>query len=216
MLPEVLARLEAACARAGRRPDEVRLVAVTKGRTPAEIERSVLAFGHRRLGENRAQELRDKRPHLPEDVEWHFIGNLQTNKVKYLSGVTLIHSLNSRRLADALARRAELIGESFDVLIEVNVAGETAKQGVPVADLEELADHTRALAGVRLVGLMGMAPFSPDPEAARPVFAALRRLGERLGLPELSMGMSGDFEVAAEEGATLVRVGTALFPASGQ
>ncbi len=216
MLPEVLARLEAACARAGRSAAEVRLVAVTKGRTAAEIERSVLAYGHKLLGENRAQELRDKRQLLPDDVEWHFIGNLQTNKVKYLSGVALIHSLNSRRLADALSRRAAQTGEAFDVLIEVNVAGEASKQGVPIAGLEELADYARGLYGVRPVGLMGMAPLSPDPEAARPYFATLRSLGERLGLRELSMGMSADFEVAAEEGATLVRVGTALFPASGQ
>ncbi|HKI55969.1 MAG TPA: YggS family pyridoxal phosphate-dependent enzyme [Trueperaceae bacterium] len=210
-LPRVLERIEAACARSRRAPDEVRLVAVTKGHDAAEIERRVLAHGHRILGENRVQEWLAKRAALPADVEWHLVGHLQRNKVKYLAGVRLIHSLDSARLADALEAEAETRDARWRVLLEVNVAGEAAKFGIAPAEAADLVAHVRSLPHVELEGLMTMAPYSDDPEASRPVFRELRRLGDRLGVPGLSMGMSADFEVAVEEGATWVRVGTALF-----
>lgn len=211
MLPDVLGRIAAACRRVGRDPDEVTLVAVTKGHDVTEIERAVLRFGHRVLGENRAQDLRDKRPLLPDDVEWHFIGNLQRNKVKYLTGVTLVHSLASARVADALDAQAAKEGRVLRVLMEVNVAGEASKHGVPAHEAAALADHVRSLPHLRLEGVMAMAPLADDPELARATFRAARALRDQLGLRALSMGMSNDFEVAVEEGATLVRVGSALF-----
>lgn len=211
MLRDVLERIEAACRRAGRDPAEVTLVAVTKGHDAADVERNVLRHGHRVLGENRAQELRDKRALLPPDVTWHFIGNLQRNKVKYLSGVAMVHSLTTSRLADALDQQAAKDGRPMSVLIEVNVAGEATKQGVSADEADALARYVRGLSHLRLEGVMTMAPYSDDPDAARPVFRAARALRDELGLRELSMGMSNDFEVAVEEGATLVRVGTAIF-----
>lgn len=211
MLPDVLRRIETACRRAGRDPSDVTLVAVTKGHDAADVERYVLQHGHRVLGENRAQELRDKRALLPADIEWHFIGNLQRNKVKYLTGVAVVHSLATPRLADALDQQAEKEGRSMRVLLEVNVAGEATKHGADPEEVAALARYVRGLAHLRLEGLMTMAPYSDDPEAARSVFRAARSLRDELGLRELSMGMSNDFEVAVEEGATLVRVGTALF-----
>ncbi|MFO7546879.1 MAG: YggS family pyridoxal phosphate-dependent enzyme [Trueperaceae bacterium] len=211
MLQDVLRRIETACRRAGRDPSEVTLVAVTKGHAAAAVERHVLQHGHRVLGENRAQELRDKRALLPADIEWHFIGNLQRNKVKYLSGVAMVHSLTTPRLADALDRQAAHDGRPMRVLLEVNVAGEASKQGADPDDAAALARYVRGLPHLRLEGLMTMAPYSDDPEAARPVFRAARALRDELGLRALSMGMSNDFEIAVEEGATLVRVGTALF-----
>lgn len=207
---QVSARIAAACARAGRDPREVTLVAVTKGRSLEEIARAVLAHGHTVLGESRIQEWRDKAAAL-SGVEWHFIGNLQRNKVKYCRPFTLIHSLNSQRLADELSRYALRHGHTFRVLLEVNVAGEASKQGAPLAQALELAEYVRELPGVALEGLMTMAPYSDTPEDSRPIFQKLRELRDRLGLVHLSMGMSGDFEVAIEEGATLVRIGSALF-----
>ena len=205
--------MERACLRADRDPAEVRLIAVTKGHDMAEIRDAILAHGHARLGESRIQEWRSKGElaDLSQDIEWHLIGSLQTNKVKYCRGFHTLHSLNSERLADALEAFGEKKGHTFRVLLEVDVAGETNKQGVSLADAEPLARYARTLPHVNLVGVMTIAPYADDPEAARPTFRALRNLRDKLGLAELSMGMSGDFEVAAEEGATYVRVGSALF-----
>ena len=147
------------------------------------------------------------------DVEWHFIGNLQRNKVKYCLPFELIHSVNSLRLIDELQRIGESKDHVFKILLELNVAGEVSKQGAALADLEQLVDHARKQPNVALKGLMTMAPFSDDPEAARPYFEKLHTIRDRLMLDELSMGMSGDFEVAIEEGATIIRVGSALFKA---
>lgn len=212
-LDGVRARIAAACARAGRDPAEVRLVAVTKGHDAAEIRRRLIDRGVLDLGENRVQEWRDKAAALPAEVRWHFVGTLQRNKVKYLAdaGVTLVHSLNSARLADALDDQGGRRGHRFRALVEVDVAEEAAKQGVPVAEVGALLDHCRGKEHLEVVGLMAMAPFADDPEASRPHFRRLAALADALGLPERSMGMSGDFEVAIEEGATLLRVGTALF-----
>lgn len=212
-LDSVHERMRAACARAGRDPADVTLVAVTKNHGADEVRRDLIDRGVLDLGENRVQEWRDKAAVLPEQVRWHFIGNLQRNKVKYLAeaSIHLVHSLNSVRLADALETQGRRRDHRFRALVEVDVANEEAKQGVGAADLDALLEHGRGLSHVEIVGLMAMAPFSDDPEDARPHFRRLRELADAHGLPERSMGMSGDFEVAIEEGATLIRVGSALF-----
>ncbi len=175
------------------------------------MQKNVLAAGHTVLGESRIQEWRKKAAQLSE-IEWHLIGNLQTNKVKYCLPFHTLHTLNSERLADALEAYGEKKDHTFRVLLEVNVAGEENKQGVSLREAETLARYAESLPHVKLAGVMTIAPYSDDPEAARPVFRTLRKLRDKLSLEELSMGMSGDFEVAAEEGATYVRVGSALFP----
>jgi PLP dependent protein len=149
------------------------------------------------------------------DVEWHLVGHLQRNKVKYCRPFALIHSLDSVRLAEALEEEGARHGHVFRTLVQVNVAGEASKHGVPPEEAEALVALVRTLEHVRVEGLMTMAPYAEDPERARPVFGALRALRDRLGLDALSMGMSGDVEVAVEEGATLVRVGSALFDPDG-
>lgn len=209
-LLEVRARLGAACARARRNPLEVTLIAVTKGQSAASVREHVLAHGHTVLGESRVQEWRDKAAALP-GVQWHLIGNLQTNKVKYCRAFHTLHSLNSARLADALETYGAKHGHVFRVMLEVNVAGEANKQGVPLGEAEALTRYARSLPHLDVAGLMTIAPYHDDPERSRPVFRTLRELRDTLGLKDLSMGMSGDFEVAVEEGATYVRVGSALF-----
>lgn len=211
-LADVRKRIAAACRRVSRDPSEVTLVAVTKGRTVEEIEQCVLRHGHRVLGESFVQEWQGKHDALPEDIEWHFVGNLQRNKVKYLGDVAVVHSLNSRRLADTMQKQGVRRGFALRVMIEVNVADEENKHGLSPDRVAALVEHAAGLSHVTVAGLMAMAPFSDDSEDARPHFARLRELRDRLGLRELSMGMSGDFEVAIEEGATIVRVGSALFP----
>ncbi len=212
MLKDVLERIERACTRSGRDVREITLIAVTKGHTPEEIRRAVLSHGHTVLGENRIQEWREKAAVL-EGVEWHLVGNLQRNKVKYCLSFAAIHSLNSPRLADELEKRGEKEDHTFKVFVEVNIAGEASKQGVSPEGAPELVRYAQGLPHLEVLGLMTMAPYSPDPEASRPHFKALRALRDRLGLRALSMGMSGDFEVAVEEGATHVRVGSAIFDA---
>ncbi len=211
MLPEVRDRIAAAAERAGRDPVEVTLVAVTKGHEVDEIRSAVLAHGHRTLGENRVQEWRRKAEGLGGEVDWHIIGTVQRNKAKYLVPVALIHTLNSERLADALETEGAKRSHVFRTLVEVDIANEAAKQGVAPQAAGGLVRHAASLAHVEVLGLMAMAPYSTNPEHSRPHFRALRRLRDTLGVPHLSMGMSGDFEVAVEEGATIVRVGTALF-----
>jgi len=209
-LPEVLERIAAAARRAGRNPAEVRLVAVTKGHGLEEIERKVLRYGDFPLGENRIQEARAKIAAWP-DREWHFIGPLQRNKVRYLRPFRLVHSVDSVRLAEALAARAEREGWRPRILLEVNVAREPQKHGLDPSGLGGAVRSVRKLEVLELRGLMTMAPLTDDPEEVRWVFRELARMAREHGLAELSMGMSGDFEVAVEEGATLVRVGRALF-----
>ena len=215
-LSAVGARIERAARRVGRNPAAVRLVAVSKTR-PAEDVRAALAAGQRLFGESYAQELRDKARQLAGESpapEWHFIGPLQRNKVKYVVGTaTLLHGIESRALAGEIDRRAAATGRVQDLLLEVNVAREPQKHGVAPEALAELLAAIRPLAHVRCRGLMTMAPLSEDAEASRPHFRALRELAAAHGLAELSMGMTQDLEVAVEEGATLVRVGTAIFGA---
>ena len=210
MFEEVQKQIEAACARADRDPSDITLVAVTKGHTPEEIQQAVLRHGHRVLGENRVQEWQGKADEL-ENIEWHFIGNLQRNKVKYCQGFTLIHSLNSVRLADEMQKQGENLSHTFRTLVEVNVAGEASKHGIEVAAAEDLVHYASSLSHVEVEGLMTIAPYDDSEKQTRKYFIKLRELRDKLGLKTLSMGMSGDFEIAVEEGATLVRIGSALF-----
>ena len=216
-LAEVHARIDAACRRAGRKRSEAQLVAVTKQRSLGEVL-ELLRLGEMHFGENRAQEVRDVVPLVPAGPIWHFIGRLQSNKAKYLPGlVTWVHSVDSFGLAEALSKAYSSSGKSAKILLQVNISGEAAKAGSDAAGARALLESVRALPGLEVAGLMTMAPYADDPELARPVFRGLRELRDTLAresgvaLRELSMGMSGDFEVAIEEGATLVRVGSALF-----
>jgi hypothetical protein len=212
----VRTRIAAACARAGRSLTEVTLVAVTKTVTP-EVAAVLPSLGVVDLGESRPQELWKKAAVIPS-ARWHLLGHLQRNKLdKTLPLVSLLHSVDSERLLAAVSEFGVRRGSPVPVLLEVNCSREPAKGGFDPAAVPAVADTLLSLAGVRLDGLMTMAAYSDDPAAARPTFAELRALCDQLrtrtGLPlsHLSMGMSGDFEVAVEEGATLVRVGSTLF-----
>lgn len=215
---EVKARVEAACERAGRAASEVTIVAVSKTH-PASAVREAAAAGATDFGENYVQELVEKRPACG-DVRWHYIGRLQRNKARFVAGqVALIHAVDTLELAQELAKRAA--GTLQPVLISVNVAGEATKGGVTPDTAPTLARAIAAVPGIRLDGLMTMPPPADDPDASRPAFLALAALRARLAddlgqpLPVLSMGMSGDFEVAITCGATHVRVGTAIFGTRG-
>jgi PLP dependent protein len=209
-------RMAKAAQRAGRSPSEVRLVAVAKGFGPRAIQEAIDA-GVTDVGENRAQDLQEKAPLVDGRVTWHFVGHLQRNKVTTVVGTaSLIHSLDRMSLAEAIARRARSSGITQDVLVQVNVAAENTKHGVEPPGMVELAVGAADLDWLVVKGLMTIPPLTEDPERARPYFWKLAQLrGELIGpLPgatELSMGMSRDFEVAIEEGATMVRVGEALF-----
>jgi pyridoxal phosphate enzyme (YggS family) len=206
-LREVQTRIADACRRSSRDPASVQLVAVSKTRSPAECREAVLA-GQAILGENYAQELRDKAPLVPE-AWWHFIGPLQRNKVKYVVGTAqLIHTIDSVSLAEATSARAEKLGTSQRCLVQVNVAQEPQKAGCAPETVPELLAQIAGMPALRCEGLMCIPPETGDP---RPHFDRLRELAEANRLPELSMGMSGDFEAAIAAGATLVRLGTAIF-----
>jgi len=202
-----------ACLRSGRSPEEVTVVAVTKG-FPPEAVREGFAAGLNQFGENRVQEAQAKLPLLADLAPrptWHMVGHLQTNKVKtVLSLFDIIQSVDSLHLAQEISRRAPQ-SVRVPVLLEVNVAGEAAKYGFSPDELPAAAEQVRALPGLEVRGLMTVAPMVADPQQARPVFRRLRSLAESLDLRELSMGMTDDFEVAVEEGATIVRVGRAIF-----
>jgi len=213
----VRARIAAAAARACRSADEVSIVAVTKGH-PLERAREAAAAGLLDLGENRVQEALAKQDAWPgAPVRWHLIGHLQRNKAKLAAGrFALIHSLDSVRLADALESAATAAGIVQEVLVEVNVAREPQKSGVLPEEAPDLVRHAATLDHLRLRGLMTMAPYTPDSAVQRRAFRQLRELRDRLATSDLdlgvlSMGMSGDFEIAVEEGATMVRLGTVLF-----
>jgi PLP dependent protein len=207
-LAAVKARIGRAAARGGRDPASVRLIAVSKTK-PVALVREALAAGQTLFGENYAQELREKSEALGPGVEWHFIGALQTNKARLVVGrAALVHTCDRLALARELSKRAQAAGLTQRVLLEVNVGREPQKAGALPEDAAALLEQVRALPALRCDGLMCIPPATGDP---RPHFRALRELGEKLGLAELSMGMSADFEAAIEEGATLVRVGTAIF-----
>lgn len=208
---EVKRRIAQACERSRRSPDEITLVAVTKGVGIGAI-RAAFDLGIRNFGENRVQEAEDKIVQLADlkpAVTWHMVGHLQSNKAK--SAVELfdiIHSVDSVRLAEILNRRAQ---KTLPVLLEVNVSGEATKAGFSVGGTEAAVKAMKQLPDLKVMGLMTIAPFVADPEEVRSVFRKLRELRDSLGLEHLSMGMTDDFEVAVEEGATMLRIGRAIF-----
>jgi len=214
-------RKDEAAVRSGRNPEDVTLMAVTKTHTAAEINEAIDA-GETDIGENRVQELLEKYDDV-KPVRWHLIGHLQTNKVKQIiDKVVMIHSVDSMHLAKEINKRAAAAGITMDILIEINSAMEETKSGIPASELKELvtqiADECQ---NIRIRGIMCIPPIAADPEDSRPYFREAKELFEQMkswGLPEdrvmpdvLSMGMSGDFEVAVEEGATIVRVGSSIF-----
>jgi len=211
----VLAQIAEACERVGRDPSMVKLVAVSKTVGHEEIA-AALSAGIRDFGENRTVQFNEKQELFP-DANWHFIGSIQTNKIKDIVGrAALIHSVSSERALVAIARRAQALGVTQKLLIEVNVSGEESKDGIPTNQLDELLDRAEELEGIEVRGLMTMAPQG-DIRASRAAFRGLRELRDsfissygasgRIRLRELSMGMSEDFSLAVEEGATIVRIG---------
>ena len=202
-----------ACARAGRSPDRVLLIAVSKT-MDVERVRLAIAAGVAALGENRVQEAKEKIEALGRPVPWHLIGSLQTNKAKDAARLfDWIHSVDRLELAQELSRRAHGGERTLNVLLQVNLGDEPQKGGVAPAELKRLHDMVVGLPGLKVRGLMAIPPATEQPEQARPYFRRLRELRDELGLEHCSMGMSADFEVAIEEGATMVRVGTAIFGA---
>ena len=209
--------MQDAAHRVGRQVLDVRLVAVSKTYPPAVIQEA-WNVGQHVFGENRVQDALPKIAELPAKAEWHFIGHLQSNKIrKALPAFTLIHGVDNLELAQQINRIAGEMGLTANILLEINVSGEATKFGFSPADLRENLEGLLCLPNIRINGLMTMAPYSEDPETAKPVFTKLRILRDELAaqsgqaLPELSMGMSGDFEVAIQEGATIVRIGSSIF-----
>ena len=216
---EVLCRIKAACERSGRDPKEVTLIAVSKTKPEEEIL-TVYEAGCRTFGENRVQEMCQKAADLPSDIRWHLIGHLQQNKVKHaVSTAVMIHSVDSVKLAQAISKEAVKKDRIIDILVEVNAAEEESKFGISAGDVESFLREISPLPGICVKGLMTVAPFVADPEENRAVFREMKQISvdvnqkkiDNIYLSELSMGMTNDFEVAVEEGATIVRVGTAIF-----
>lgn len=219
-IDEVRERIAAAAQRGGRKADEVTLVAVTKTHDVSIVEEA-FELGLREFGENRVQELIKKHDQLSTRIHWHLVGHLQSNKAKYIAPfIHLVHSIDSLETAKELGKRAEQAGRVIDILLEVNIANEPTKHGVLQTQVDPLlCDILESTSNLRVRGLMTVAPFENYSENARPYFRALRHLLDRLKarypdlteFTELSMGMTNDYEVAIEEGATIVRVGTAIF-----
>ena len=216
---KIRARIDAACARAGRDPSEVTLISVSKTK-PAEMMKEVYDAGGRDFGENKVQEIIAKSPQLPEDIRWHMIGHLQTNKVRQAVGkACLIHSVDSVKLAREIEKEAVRHGLIMPILLEVNVAGEESKFGFSCEEVEAAVRDISAFPHVGIQGLMTIAPFVTEAEENREIFRKLYQLFidikskniDNVTMNVLSMGMTGDFEVAVEEGATMVRVGTGIF-----
>ena len=220
-LEEVRENIRQACRRAGRDPKEVTLIAVSKTK-PVPMLREAYEAGARDFGENKVQELAAKKPELPDDIRWHMIGHLQRNKVHQVIGkAVLIHSVDSLRLAEQIEADAERKGLDVDILLEVNVAREESKFGFFLEEVEEAARTISAFPHVHIKGLMTIAPFVENPEENREIFKKLYQFAVDIGrknidnvtMDVLSMGMTGDYQVAVEEGATMVRVGTGIFGA---
>lgn len=218
-LQDVEERIAAACKRSGRKREDVTLVAVSKTK-PVEMLQEVYATGIRYFGENKVQELVDKWEVMPKDIHWQMIGHLQRNKVKYIvDKAELIHSVDSVRLAEEIDKEARKKGVIVDVLLEVNMAKEDTKFGLMPEEVMNFIDEIARFQNIRVKGLMTIAPFVENPEENRKHFANLKKLSVDIGkkrvnnvsMSVLSMGMTNDFEVAIEEGATMVRVGTAIF-----
>ena len=223
MLKENLASVEkniaAACKRSGRRREEVLLIAVSKTK-PVDMIREVYEEGVRDFGENKPQELKEKFPELPSDSRWHMIGHLQRNKIKYIiDRACMIHSVDSLRLAEAIQEEAAKRDLVMPVLVEVNMAKEESKYGLMPEETEDFIRQISSFPNIRVEGLMTIAPFTENPEDNRIHFSNLRKLYvdikekniDNVNMCNLSMGMTGDYEVAIEEGATMVRVGTGIF-----
>lgn len=220
-LNQIRAEITAACLRVERDPQGIRLVAVSKTKSAAAIAQAAEA-GQKIFGESYVQEFLDKADEVHQPVEWHFIGHLQSNKVKYLRNrVSMIHSVDRLSLAREINRQWKNLERPLDVLIQVNLGDEESKSGVSADQTADLVREISALPHLRIQGLMALPPYCEDPEDVRPFFRRLRGLADEIAaleLPgvnmgELSMGMSHDFAVAVEEGATLVRIGTAIFGA---
>lgn len=218
-LQEVERRIAAACERTGRNKEDVTLIAVSKTK-PVAMLQEAYDYGIRTFGENKVQEITKKIPDMPDDVAWHMIGHLQRNKVKYIVGkVALIHSVDCFRLAEEINIQAKKAKTIVPILVEVNAANEESKFGVHPEDVKELVRQISELDSVRVMGLMTIAPYVTDPEENRPYFKQIRELSvdiaseniDNVSMDILSMGMTGDFEIAIEEGATMVRVGTGIF-----
>lgn len=218
-LAQVYENLKQACENSGRNPEEVKLIAVSKTK-PVEMLMEAYECGCREFGENRVQELADKYERMPEDVKWHMIGHLQRNKVKYIvDKAVLIHSVDSLKLAEEISREALKKQVEVSILIEINIAGEESKFGVRPDKTEKLVREIALLPNIQIKGLMAVAPYVENPEENRQYFARLKQLSvdisckniDNVSMNVLSMGMSGDYMVAVEEGATCVRVGTGIF-----
>lgn len=218
-LKKVEDNVDAACRKAGRSRDEVTLIAVSKTK-PVEMLSTIYNQGIRDFGENKVQEMCDKMEQLPSDICWHMIGHLQTNKVKYIVGhTTLIHSVDSLHLAKEIEKQAEKKDVTVDILVEVNIAEEESKFGIHKEETYELVRQIAALPHVHICGLMTIAPYVENPEDNRMYFRGIRQLSvdiaeqniDNVDMDVLSMGMTGDYMVAIEEGATMVRVGTGIF-----
>lgn len=216
---EVRKNMEEACRRAGRELSDVSLIAVSKTK-PVPMLQEAYDAGCRDFGENKVQEIMDKIDRLPSDIRWHMIGHLQTNKVKYIVGkVFLIHSVDSLHLAEAISREAVKQNTTVNILIEVNVAKEESKYGAMAEDVLSLVEKIALLPGISVKGLMTIAPYVENPQENRQYFVKLRQLAvdikskniDNIHMDILSMGMTGDYTVAVEEGATYVRVGTGIF-----
>lgn len=218
-LKEVEGHIQEACDKAGRDRKDVTLIAVSKTK-PVPMLQEAYELGCRDFGENKVQELVDKYEELPKDIRWHMIGHLQTNKVKYIvDKVYLIHSVDSLHLAETISKEALKKGVTVSILIEVNVAQEESKFGTTLKEAEVLVEEIAKLPGISIKGLMTIAPYVEDPEKNRQYFAALKQLAvditrkniDNVNMNVLSMGMTGDYRTAIEEGATYVRVGTGIF-----
>ncbi|MCD8016144.1 MAG: YggS family pyridoxal phosphate-dependent enzyme [Lachnospiraceae bacterium] len=220
-LQEVESRVSEACMRADRSRDEVLLIAVSKTK-PVEMVREIYEAGVRDFGENHPQEIREKFPEFPSDTNWHMIGHLQTNKVKYIiERACMVHSVDSIHLAEAISKAAIKCRRCMPVLAEVNMAKEASKYGIMPEDTEDFVRQLAVLPGIHVEGLMTIAPYTENAEENRIYFRDMKKLFvdirekniDNVNIQHLSMGMTGDFEVAIEEGATMIRVGTGIFGA---
>lgn len=218
-LNQVLENIRSACKKSGRNPEDVTLIAVSKTK-PLPMLLEAYEAGSRDFGENKVQEIMDKYPNLPSDIRWHMIGHLQRNKVKYIiDKVSLIHSVDSLRLAEEISSQAQKKQVDMDILVEVNIAKEESKFGTSREEALQLVENIAKLPHIFIKGLMTIAPFVADPEDNRKYFRQIRELSvdimnkniDNVTMSILSMGMTGDYMVAIEEGATMVRVGTGIF-----
>ena len=220
-LKKVEENIQAACDRSGRNRDEVTLIAVSKTK-PVEMLQEIYDENIRDFGENKVQELCDKIEKMPSDIKWHMIGHLQRNKVKYIVGkVALIHSVDSYRLAEEISIQAKKHNTTVPILVEVNIAHEESKFGISEEDAILLVKEISELENIRIMGLMTIAPYVENPEDNRMYFRKIKELSvdinskniDNVSMEIISMGMTGDYEVAIEEGATMVRIGTGIFGA---